>query len=189
MSCRLTMTVLFVCATALIVSPDLKSIQAQDKTNSAPESNENATLDMEALHKKFAESLTGAKLVGNFTIVGQENNDLTPEEYHIVSVEKMDKPNIWLFKARIKYGDKDVTVPMPIEVQWAGDTPVVTLTDFAVPMMGTFSARVVFYNNKYAGTWSHDDVGGHLFGTIEPGAAEAGSDEGSKSSKAADNSK
>ncbi len=162
--------------------------QAQDQTTNVEANKRNAknhAKDREALYQKFSETLSGSKLVGNFTIVGQEKKDLTPEEYHIKSVKKMDKGNLWMFKARIKYGGKDVTVPLPLEVQWAGDTPVVTLTDINIPMMGTFSARVVFYNNKYAGTWSHGDVGGHLFGTIVPNAAEDGED----SPKTDDNSK
>ena len=50
---------------------------------------------------------------------------------------------------------------------------MITLTDFTVPGLGTFSARVLIYRNKYAGTWSHGDVGGHLFGTIEKNAKKA----------------
>jgi hypothetical protein len=36
-----------------------------------------------------------------------------------------------------------------------------------IPALGTFSARVVLDEGRYAGTWSHDDKGGHLFGVIE----------------------
>jgi hypothetical protein len=39
--------------------------------------------------------------------------------------------------------------------------------DFAIPTLGTFTARVFFYGNRYAGTWQHDKVGGHMFGRIE----------------------
>jgi hypothetical protein len=56
---------------------------------------------------------------------------------------------------------------MPINVLWAGNTPVMTLDKITIPGLGTFSARVVFHENKYAGTWVHDNVGGHLFGRIE----------------------
>lgn len=116
--------------------------------------------------KKFQEQLTGVKFVGRFTLTGKE--DLPKEEeYTITSVMKTDTENVWLFKARIVYGDHDVTVPLPLYVHWADDTPIISLTDFTIPNMGTFSARVVVYNNKYAGTWSHGDKGGHLFGHIE----------------------
>jgi hypothetical protein len=48
-----------------------------------------------------------------------------------------------------------------------GDTPIIPMTDMAVPGLGTFTARVMFYRGRYAGTWQHDTVGGHLWGIIE----------------------
>jgi hypothetical protein len=36
-----------------------------------------------------------------------------------------------------------------------------------------FSARVLLDGARYAGTWSHDEKGGHLFGAIERDGAEA----------------
>ena len=53
-----------------------------------------------------------------------------------------------------------------------GTTPVMTLDKIALYGFGTFSARVVINDGKYAGTWQHDKVGGHLFGKIEKPAAE-----------------
>ena len=119
------------------------------------------------LEKKFAEQLSGVRFIGKFTLLGKEDQTPKEESYEITSVMKTDTENVWLFKTRIMYGDKDVTVPLPLEVRWAGDTPMISLTDFTIPQMGTFSARVVIYNNKYAGTWSHGEKGGHLFGRIE----------------------
>jgi hypothetical protein len=54
-----------------------------------------------------------------------------------------------------------------LDVKWAANTPVITLDELTIPVLGTFSARVVLHDNKYAGTWRHDAVGGHLFGVIE----------------------
>jgi hypothetical protein len=119
------------------------------------------------LFEKFEQTLGGAKLVGQFTVLGKEAGELPKEEYVIKSVRKLPKGDYWLFQARIKYADKDVTVPLPLEVKWAGDTPVITLTDLSIPGLGTFSSRVVIDNNKYAGTWTHGKAGGHLFGVIE----------------------
>ena len=116
--------------------------------------------------EKFEQMLNGAKLVGQFTILGQEG-DLPKEEYTIKSVQKMPRGDYWLFQARIRYTDKDVTLPLPLEVKWAGDTPIITLTDLAIPVLGKFSSRVIIYKNKYAGTWTHGEAGGHLFGVIE----------------------
>ena len=62
-------------------------------------------------------------------------------------------------------------IPLPpLEVKWAGDTPVITLTDLAIPGLGTFTARVLFYRGEYCGTWSAVDHGGTLFGKIQPAA-------------------
>jgi hypothetical protein len=126
----------------------------------------------EELFEAFSKSLSGSKFVGSFTVTGRDSGELTAEEYHIKSVQKMEVGDMWLFTARIKYNDRDISVPLPLEVKWAGDTPVITLTDLKFLGQGPFSARVVIYENKYAGTWSHGDHGGHLFGTIVPGAAE-----------------
>lgn len=123
--------------------------------------------DVKARHKKFEEMLSGVKLVGSFTITGQEGKPLREEEYTISKIEKTDQGDYWLFRARIKYGKNDYEVPLPLEVKWAGnDTPMITLTDLKILNQGPFSARVLFYNNKYAGTWSHGKVGGHMFGKI-----------------------
>jgi hypothetical protein len=117
--------------------------------------------------KKFEQTLGGAKLVGRFTILGKETDDLPQEEYVIKSVRKLPRGDYWLFQARIRYLDKDVTLPLPLQVKWAGDTPVITLSDLSIPGLGTFSSRVVIDNGKYAGTWTHGQVGGHLFGVIQ----------------------
>jgi hypothetical protein len=57
-------------------------------------------------------------------------------------------------------------VPVPVKVLWAEDTPMISLTDAAIPGLGTFSARIVFFRDRYAGMWSHDEVGGSQFGRI-----------------------
>ena len=119
------------------------------------------------LIKMLEKDLTGVKLVGRFTVTGQA--DITPkdEEYTITSAMKLDEPDLWLIKARVKYGKTDGTFPIPLYIKWAGDTPVITLTNLEIPGLGTFSSRVVIYEGRYAGTWQHGDVGGHLFGVLQ----------------------
>jgi hypothetical protein len=132
--------------------------QPKPETSSAP--------DRRELEKKFQESLSGATLVGSYTVVGQtENKPPKAERYTIVRVGRLGE--LWLLHARIQYGDKDVTVPIPLRVEWAGDTPVITMTDQTIPGLGTFTARVMFYRGQYAGTWQHDAVRGQMFGVIE----------------------
>ena len=90
----------------------------------------------------------------------------TPTATKSRSAEKIEGHR-WIITARIKYGKHDVKLPVPLEVFWAGDTPVITLTNAVVPGMGTFTSRVMIYGDRYAGTWQHDKFGGHMWGKIE----------------------
>jgi adenosylhomocysteine nucleosidase len=116
--------------------------------------------------QQFQETLSGVTLVGHFTITGGEDSDtLREEKYTITKVTKLSD-DYWFFFARIQYGGRDVTVPLKLEVKWADDTPIITLTDLELPGLGTYTARVIIYRGQYAGTWSGGRYGGHLFGTI-----------------------
>lgn len=117
----------------------------------------------EELEKKFADDLSGAVLTGQFTMTGREDKPPAAEKYTITSAKKLHG-DFWVITARVQYGDHDVTAPMPVKVLWAGDTPVITLTDLTIPGLGTYTARVLFYEGRYAGTWSHGPVGGSLWG-------------------------
>lgn len=119
----------------------------------------------ESLEKEFEEALSGAVLEGSFTVNGRESQSPRTERYEINSVTKV-AGSLWTINARIQYGTHDVTVPIPVTVEWAGDTPVVCLTDADIPGLGTFSARVLFYRGQYAGTWSHGETVGNQFGRI-----------------------
>ena len=116
--------------------------------------------------QRFQEMLSGVTLTGHFTITGGEDSStLREEKYTITKVTKLSG-DYWLFFARIQYGGRDVTVPLKLEVKWAEDTPIITLTDLELPNLGTFTARVIIYRGQYAGTWSSGKHGGHLFGII-----------------------
>lgn len=121
--------------------------------------------DRATLEKTFEQTMSGATLVGHFTTTGKEDKTLKEEKYTISKVSKV-KDDLWLFNVRIQYGNHDATLPLTLEVKWSGDTPVITLTDFAVPGFGSFTCRVLVYRDQYAGTWSASDHGGHLFGRI-----------------------
>jgi hypothetical protein len=117
-----------------------------------------------ALETKLAETLTGAALVGTFSVDGREG--AKPERYEIASAKKLEGDN-WVVTARIKYGDNDVSVPLVVKMLWAGDTPILTLDELTIPGLGTFTSRVMFHGDRYAGTWQHGDHGGHLWGKIQ----------------------
>lgn len=118
-------------------------------------------------HQLLTDMLSGAVLEGSYTVSGQPLTQLQQERYEIRQIAKLPEGDFWLFHARIRYGDHDVTVPIPLQIKWVDQTPVITLDKVTLPGLGTFSARVLFADQKYAGTWQHDAVGGHLFGTIE----------------------
>jgi hypothetical protein len=115
----------------------------------------------------FKKLITNVRLVGNFTLDGQDPGKLQREEYVITGAMKLGNGDYWALTSRIKYGDVDLTVPVPVQVKWAGNTPVITVDSVKIPGLGTFSARVLLDGARYAGTWSHDEKGGHLFGVIE----------------------
>lgn len=142
--------------------------QSESQTDAASTEDKQRQREM-----KFAEYMSGASLKGKFTIQGMA--DKMPEEtYTISKCEKLPEGNLYRFTARIQYGDTDTELPMDIPVEWAGDTPVISLTNMWIPGLGTFSARVLIYKDTYAGTWMHDDVGGQMFGVIVREKAEAG---------------
>ena len=120
--------------------------------------------------------MRGTVLDGHFTLVrldgdssakgGGEPARLRSERYEIEKVVKRSA-DIWTFHARIQFGDTDVTLPVPVKLVWAGDTPVVSVTDLGLPGLGSYTARVLFYGDSYAGTWSGRNHGGSMFGRLE----------------------
>jgi hypothetical protein len=121
--------------------------------------------DQEALVTQFAQTMSGATLEGSYTVTGEKDAETKTDKYTLGKVKHI-KDDLWSFETRIQYGDHDVTVPLPVEVKWAGDTPVITLTDMEIPNLGTFTARVVVYRGHYAGFWSAGDHGGNMWGHI-----------------------
>lgn len=123
------------------------------------------------LFKALEENLTGATLVGRFSVTGGDDTELKQERYELKTVRHVSG-ELWLFQARITYGDHDVTLPLTLPVRWAGDTPVISVDEIAFPGLGTYTARVMIYADHYAGFWSGGDHGGHLFGVVERAAGK-----------------
>ncbi len=142
--------------------------EAAAPATDAPAADVKASDDEAARFAAFTKAMTNVKLVGRFTIAGDDDKDPIRDEYTISSVAKVGEADLWIVSARIRYGSVDLTVPVPVEVKWAGKTPVITLDNVTIPGLGTFSSRVVIDGPLYAGTWQHDAVGGHMFGKIVP---------------------
>jgi hypothetical protein len=141
------------------------TVETGQESGEVPGETQDAT--RESQEAELQKLLTGAKLKGSFTTDGKPLSDLQDETYEIRKIQRL-KPDsdTWVILARIQYGQHDVLVPVPIKITWADSTPVLSMDQMSVPGLGTFSARVVLHGRRYAGTWQHDAVGGHLFGTI-----------------------
>jgi hypothetical protein len=145
------------------------SLCAQEKTSpsaAAAESPTKPKASQEELEAKFKATMTKATMAGRWCSVkegkmGPERED----KYSIVGVSKIGG-DAWIIQARIQYNQRDIIAPIPVQVKWAGDTPVITLDNVPVPGGGVYSARVLVYGDTYAGTWSGGDHGGLLNGII-----------------------
>ncbi len=155
------------CSVMIIASAWALTGQAEEPTEA----------EMAARDEAFSKSMAKCVLVGSFTIDGKESEGAPKaERYEIESVTKASE-NLWIFMTRVKYGKLDTKLPITVPVEWAGDTPMVSLTNANLPGLGEgFSARVIFHETRYAGTWQHGAIGGHMFGKIERANAEKSTD-------------
>ncbi|MEM7230690.1 MAG: hypothetical protein AAF517_00860 [Planctomycetota bacterium] len=121
----------------------------------------------EAREKAFIETLSNAVMVGKWRLTkdGELGRELG-DKYTLGAVKKI-KGDRWTIEARIEYGEKDVRIPVPVQVTWADDTPVISVERLPLPGLGTYTARVLVHRDHYAGTWFGKDYGGLMSGVIE----------------------
>jgi hypothetical protein len=113
--------------------------------------------------KEFQDSMQGVILEGQSTHDGKPG--VADDKYNIEKVVKTGDDQ-WTFYARVEMKGQAMTIPLPLQVKWAGDTPVITLTSQALPGLGSYTARVLIYHGQYAGTWSGKSGGGKVFGRV-----------------------
>jgi hypothetical protein len=118
--------------------------------------------------RAFAERMRNVTLVGTFTTDGREGGTPSADRYQIASVEKVGEGS-WRFNARMDCcgAAGQSGIPIVVPMHFVGDTPVIMMTDTSLPGIGTFTVRLFFYRDRYAGTWQHGTVGGHMSGRIE----------------------
>lgn len=154
---------LMVCSLILLLAA--ASVHAQDAADKKTPPTADKP-DRAALEKAFAERMTGVVLTGKFSQVTPDGlSEGSTDKYTIESCRKI-KANVWEFRARVQYGERDVTVPIFLDVRWAGSTPVITLDEQAIPGLGTYSARVLVDRDLYSGTWFAAGHYGVLSGRI-----------------------
>jgi hypothetical protein len=118
------------------------------------------------LERRFTERMRDVTMVGSFTVAGREDRAPRADRYEISSVEKVGD-DLWRFNARMQCCGVNGAIPVVVPMRWNGDTPMIMMTDTSLPGLGTFTVRVFFYGDWYAGTWQHGRVGGHMSGRIE----------------------
>jgi hypothetical protein len=119
------------------------------------------------LERKFVEDMRDVSLVGVFSLAGREDRAPAADRYDIRSVQKVGDDK-WQFNASMSCcGLSGAVIPIVVPMRWFGDTPMIEMTDHALPGIGTFTVRVFFYGDRYAGTWQNPRTGGHMWGRIE----------------------
>jgi hypothetical protein len=136
----------------------------KDAQKSASASNKPLPSDPE---KRFKALFTNATLSGRWArlkdgILGEER---TGDKYTIVSVVKRDGDS-WTVNAKMKYGEKELILPVPVRMKFNGDTAVLSVEDLGMPGGGTYTARLLIFERTYSGTWKDQRGGGMLYGTI-----------------------
>jgi hypothetical protein len=151
-------------------APTEKPAASSAGSEQTPSAKSGQAPTQDELEAKFKTTMTNAVMNGRWCMVKDGQLQAEQEDkYTIVGVNKLFGDN-WIVRARIQYGKRDVTAPIPVKVKWAGDTPVITVDGFGMPGGGSaYSARVLIYGESYAGTWSAGDHGGLMNGIIVRG--------------------
>jgi len=110
---------------------------------------------------------TNATLSGRWAPLrdGALGEERDGDKYNIVSVAKVGGAN-WIINAKMKYGEREMVIPVPVQMRFAGDTAILEVNDLAIPGGGTYTARLMIYERTYSGTWKGQRGGGMLYGTI-----------------------
>jgi len=117
--------------------------------------------------ERFKALFTRATLIGRWArikdgILGEERDG---DKYTILSVVKRDGDN-WTVNAKMKYGEKELILPVPVQMKFSADTAVLMVENLGIPGGGTYTARLLIFERTYSGTWKDQRGGGMLYGTI-----------------------
>jgi len=161
---------------AMVVVGSSAIAAAQDKiappkpqTAPAPPPPPTATDEQARLEEIFVKAMTNIVLEGTWQMTGKDGKltEARDDRYDIISVSKGFADH-WVVSARMQFGGNEMIVPFPVRVVWAGDTPIITVDDFAVMGIGTYSARVMIYRGYYCGSWFGKGYSGIMSGRIVP---------------------
>ena len=172
LACLVPSTIVFAQETdekvASSIATESSTADKTEAAKAASEVEDGEEIDQAQLFADFEAMLKESAMIGTFTIDGDKEKRRIEERYDISKVVKQPNGDYWNFHSRIRYGKWDVTLPIPVEVKWAGTTPVITVDNLTIPGLGSaFDSRIVIADGKYAGTWRHGKVGGLMFGQIK----------------------
>jgi hypothetical protein len=159
-------------------------VRAQEQKSSESADKQKAP-SQEELEAKFKTMLTKAFLSGRWSpvengVLGAEKKE---DKYEIVSASKVNGDQ-WVVKAKMKYGQNEVVIPIPVTVKWSGETPMLIVNNLSMGRDRSYSARVLFFDGTYSGSWnSSAGYGGVLYGTVEHDSPPAKEGEGKKTEK------
>src|SRR5262245_11890385 len=145
-------------ASALVITLSLASASLRAQGDS----------DVEA---KFIAMLKNATLKGTWAPVagGQLGKEKGDDSYKIARVEKGDGDK-WKVVSIFNVQGQEMQFPIPCQVKFAGDTAVLILDNVrAGPGKANWSARIMFFDDVYAGRWwetANREHGGTIAGTI-----------------------
>jgi len=108
---------------------------------------------LSAAEAAFAAMLTNATLRGSWApidkrLLGEEHKD----GYRILRAEKKGDSR-WALVSRMKFQGQEITVPFPVTVHFAGDVAVLILDKIPLGDGSVWSARILFHDDVYAGSW------------------------------------
>ena len=120
---------------------------------------------------KFIAMLKNATLKGSWAPVtgGRLGGEKSDDSYKIARVEKKEDGK-WSVVSVFNVQGREMQFPIPCTVKFAGDTTVLILDNVrAGPGAANWSARVMFFDDVYAGRWwetTNKEHGGTINGTI-----------------------
>ena len=88
---------LFVFSTATVAQETGSETEGSASKPAATKATDKKTeTDIKKLHEQFRQQMKGAKMIGHFTMAGEQSDKRRPEEYHILSANKLEEGDQWL---------------------------------------------------------------------------------------------
>ena len=106
-------------------------------TSGAARAQDDVGADKARLEEQFAKLMSNCQMAGAFTDENAKDKPPQEERYTLSKVTKIG-PDRWRIGAKVEYLGISFTLPFAVDVKWAGDTPMIQVTDLKIPLMGTY---------------------------------------------------